>query len=166
MDKSLYIFVEGLDDKRFLSNFMKGCNILILEYASEKKEKTESYIKSINSMPHADYLFFADSDGKTVDETKIYIKNVYGSIDTEKIVVVQYEIESWYYAGLSQEDHERLKLKKYEYNTNSLTKEMFNAKLPKLAERVYYMQEILRCYNIREARQRNNTVNLFFERIQ
>lgn len=161
----LYVFVEGYDDKRLISKFLNDCNTGIIEYASDKKEKTDNFIKSIKSMPYADYLFFADADGKTIADTKAYIKSIYTYIDIDKIIVVQYEIESWYYAGLNQTNHDRLKFKKYVHDTNSLTKEMFNSKLPKLSDRIFYMQQILNCYCVQEARQRNISINSFFDTI-
>ena len=107
----------------------------------------------------------ADSDGKSIDDTKTYIKSIYANVDTEKIIVVQYEIESWYYAGLSRVDHDRLKFKKYMDDTNSLTKEAFYSKLPRFSERIYYMQQILKYYNISQARKRNRSINSFFDTI-
>lgn len=159
----LYVFVEGYDDKRFISKFLNSCDTDIIEYASDKKEKTDNFIKSIKSMPYADYLFFADADGRTISDTKVYIKSIYPNIDMDKIIVVQYEIESWYYAGLSQTNHDKVKFKRYVYDTNSLTKEMFNSKLPKLADRIFYMQQILNCYCVQEARQRNCSINTFLD---
>ena len=161
----LYIFVEGDDDSRFISNFSRVQETIIIEYASDKKEKTTNFIKSIKSMPYADYLFLADSDGKSIDDTKTYIKSIYANVDTEKIIVVQYEIQSWYYAGLSRVDHDRLKFKKYMDDTNSLTKEAFYSKLPRFSERIYYMQQILKYYNISQARKRNRSINSFFDTI-
>lgn len=107
----------------------------------------------------------ADSDGKSIDDTKTYIKSIYANVDTEKIIVVQYEIESWYYAGLSRVDHDRLKFKKYLDDTNSLTKEAFYSKLPRFSERIFYMQQILKCYNVSQARKRNHSINSFFDTI-
>ena len=161
----LYVFVEGYDDKRFISKFLNDCDIEIIEYASDKKEKTDNFIKSIKSMPYADYLFFADADGRTIADTKQYIQSIYTNIDIEKIIVVQYEIESWYYAGLTQANHEKLNFKRYTHDTNSLTKEMFNAKLPKPSDKIFYMQHILNCYCIQDARQRNRSINTFFDTI-
>lgn len=161
----LYVFVEGYDDRRFISKFLNDCDTDIIEYASDKKEKTDNFIKSIKSMPYDDYLFFADADGKTIAATKAYIKSIYTNIDIDKIIVVQYEIESWYYAGLNQVSHDKLKFKKYIHNTDSLTKEMFNSKLPKLSDRIFYMQQILNCYCVQEARQRNCSINSFFDTI-
>lgn len=162
----LYVFVEGNDDKRFILKFLNNCNVEIIEYASDKKEKTDNFIKSIKSMPYADYLFLADADGKTIADTKAYIKSIYTNIDIDKIFVVQYEIESWYYAGLNQANHNKLRFKSYIHDTNSLTKEMFNSKLPKLSDRIFYMQQILNCYCVQEARQRNCSINSFFDTIE
>ena len=40
----LYIFVEGDDDSRFISNFSRAQETIIIEYASDKKEKTTNFI--------------------------------------------------------------------------------------------------------------------------
>lgn len=163
----LYVFVEGIDDKRFCSCFFDKNEIAdYIEYASDKKEKTNNFIKSIKSIPCMDYLLFADADGRTIEQTKQYIKSLYRDVDIEKIIVVQYEIESWYYAGLNKTNHDKMKIKRYVYDTNDLTKEMFNAKLPKPSERIYYMQQILNCFCVQEARLRNHSINRFFDVIE
>ena len=102
---------------------------------------------------------------KVSSYTSLVKESIYANVDTEKIIVVQYEIESWYYAGLSRVDHDRLKFKKYLDDTNSLTKEAFYSKLPRFSERIFYMQQILKCYNVSQARKRNHSINSFFDTI-
>ena len=125
-----FVFVEGVDDERFFKSYFSNryADLVIIQYANLQKDKIIKFIKSIQSTPDSDYIFLGDEDGETIEGKTEKIMQCYSSLEREKIYIVQFEIESWYYAGLSPENHKKLKLKKYEFHTNSLTKEKFNSK--------------------------------------
>lgn len=161
------MFVEGPDDERFFAYFFKEhpVNLKFIQYANLLKERVNDFIKSIKSTPDCDYLFLGDGDGKTIDEKKEILLQHYPELEDNNIYIIQFEIESWYYAGLSRENHKKLKLKKYEFDTNTLKKEQFNLKLPRISDRIFIMGQILSLYSIDLAKRRNNSFCCFFETI-
>ena len=163
----LYIFVEGPDDEKFISNVYSGKFGIheFVRYAHMNNEKIISFIKSIKCMPSCDYVFLADADGKQLAEKKNCLLDKYPILTEDKIYVVQYEIESWYYAGLDRETCRKLKMKDYVCCTDTMTKEQFNAKLYRLSERQYIMSKMLDLYSIDLAVNRNSSLsdfNLYF----
>ena len=54
-----------------------------------------------------------------------------------------------------------LKLKQYTQNTDGLTKEHFNAKLPKKVDRKFIMTQLLETYELDLAISRNMSLSLF-----
>lgn len=164
----LYIFVEGPDDYNFFEKLFGQSwgEHQIIQYACEKDSKINSYIRSINSVPGWDYLFFCDEDGKGFVHKRTELHAKYDELDLDKLLFVQYEIESWYYAGVNRDDCNRLKIRFIQGDTNRLTKEQFNAKLKRLSDRKYVMAKILECYNIELAATRNRTFDKFLEAIK
>ena len=159
----LYIFVEGPDDRNYFETVFgkQFAEHKIIEYSKTKKEKINAFLRSINSIPNSDYLFFGDEDGKGVENRKKALLGLYKNLSCEKLYIVQYEIESWYYAGVSRDDCRRLKLKNYQEDTATLTKEQFESKLFRPSKRKYIMSEILKCYSKELAQSRNNSFCYF-----
>ena len=156
----IYIFVEGDDDKNFFEKIILPIYpdyLQIIEYSQRRAKDIQGYIHSINSMPDADYLFFGDEDGIGIENKKNALLNKYSFLDRKKLFIVQYEIESWYYAGVCLTDCKALKLTKYQEETNSLTKEQFYSKLPSRINRKEIMLQMLDCYSkeLAEGRNRN-----------
>lgn len=156
----LFVFVEGLDDERFFRWYFNGRNIEIICYSKEKYTKIDNYIKSIKRMPDTEYIIVADADGKSFEDKKQIVLNDFPSSSIENIYVVQYEIESWYLAGVTAEACTKHKVK-YFRNTDNITKELFEGLIPKRFSRVDYMIEILKKYSIDEARSSNKTFKIF-----
>ena len=154
-----YIFIEGNDDETYFKHFFgeQSEKISYISYAGMQDKKINGFIQSINRIPNSDYLFIADEDGKGIERKVVELLNKYSSLNKNKVIIVRYEIESWYYAGLSQKDSMSLKLKHYQFDTNSLTKEIFNAKLSSLLERKIVMIEIMKRYSVTLAKSRNQT---------
>lgn len=159
----LYIFVEGTDDELFFrsvfSDRLTECQYV--PYAHMKNEKLNSFIQSIECIPYATYLFLADADGKD-DSTRIgELLDGCPALSSQNIWIVRYEIESWYYAGLTISDGKKLGLRRYQEDTNTLTKEQFVAKLLRPSEKAYIMQRILELYNLACAVGRNESLSRF-----
>lgn len=159
----LHVFMEGPDDERFFTKIYGdcfGCFNPIL-YAGWPPAKINNFIRSITCMPDSDYIFFGDADGKTIDEKKNILLSRYSNLDSSKLFIVQYEIESWYYAGASATVCQKLKMKQHIYNTDGLTKEDFNAKIPQKADRKFIMSQILEFYELNLATLRNTSLSRF-----
>ena len=159
----LYIFVEGPDDELFFQSVFgdRLTDCQYVPYARMKKEKLNSFIQSIGCIPHASYLFFADADGKDNSTRISELMDGYPALSSQNIWIVRYEIERWYYAGLSMSDGKKLGLRRYQEDTNTLTKEQFVAKLLRPSEKAYIMQRILELYNLACAVGRNESLSRF-----
>ena len=159
----LHVFIEGPDDERFFSKIYGACfgTFRFIQYAGWPPAKINSFIRSMCCMPDSDYIFLGDADGKTIEEKKEILTKRYSNLDINKLFIVQYEIESWYYAGASIQTCQKLKLKQYVYNTDGVTKEQFNNKLPQKTDRKFVMAELLELYELGVATRRNSSLSLF-----
>ena len=157
----LYVFVEGTDDEKFFSEIFFKSDAKIIQYSGEKSEKTNSFIRAIKKMPNADYIFLGDGDGKSIPNKSKYLTNKYNQLERSKLFIVQYEIESWYYAGVREDYCRKLKLKKFEDLTDKISKEKFNSKINKLTDRQYIMGLMLEVYSISLAEERNSSFKIF-----
>ena len=164
----LYVFVEGPDDHNFFDKVFGSSlgNYQVVEYAKLQHSKTNSFIRSINSMLNSDYLFFCDEDRKGIENKRSQILTRYHDLDAKKLFIVQVEIESWYYAGVSRDNCQRLNMRNFQEDTNSLTKEQFNSKMRRPSERKYIMAQILECYEASLANTRNSTFFNFSSSIE
>lgn len=160
----LYVFVEGPDDYNYFEKIFGESfgEYKIIKYANMPKVKLNNFIRTIPFIPDSDYLFFGDEDNKGVENKKAELLSQYDSLSSSKLFIVQFEIESWYYAGVTQEVCKKLKLKHYQHDTNTLTKEQFYSKLSRPSERKYVMSQILMLYSKELAKIRNNSFNVFF----
>ena len=162
----LYVFVEGPDDENFINRYFNlngydSDSYRLIPYAQKNQKYVNGFIKSINSMPDSEYILLADADKKGVSERKQLINDKYCCLSSDRIFVVQNEIESWYLAGLSEESSRELKLKCYQC-TDSITKEEFNNYIGKNS-RIIVLSRILDAYCIAVATQKNTTFKEFHE---
>ena len=168
--KLLYVFVEGNDDERFFNRILssklqeKYSGVKIIKYAKLKKERVDNFIKSIEAMG-ADYIYLTDiNDSPCVTAKKEGTHSKYKNIDNNKMIVVIKEIESWYLAGLDNKACKQLKIKNFA-NTDNVTKEEFNALIPKkFTSRIDSMLEILKNFSIEIAKRKNNSFGYFVEK--
>ena len=170
MKKRLYILVEGEDDVRFFGRVMKPLfipnydSVEILPYASIKRVKVSSFIKSVGQMKN-DYILVADIDQeRSVRDKKQLLYHWYPDVSGSNIVVVVMEIESWYYAGLPENALQRFGLPSLA-STDDLTKEGFNALIPpSFDSRIDFMFEILKSFSPATAVRHNQSFRFFFDR--
>jgi len=168
--KRLYVWVEGNDDERFFKKVLaskfeeKYDNVVLIKYAVMKKEKIDKYIESIGASG-ADYIYLTDiNNSPCVTAKKEGIQSEISRIDEDKIIVVVKEIESWYLAGLDDRVCRRLRINNFT-NTDNITKEKFNALIPKkFTSRIDFMSEILKNFSIEIAKQKNNSFRYFVEK--
>jgi len=170
MNDRLYIFVEGNDDELFFRTIIVPIfqkiyqTVEIIKFAQLKKIKVENFIFSINTLKF-DYLLFADIDYfKSVNQKKIYIQERFPNIDLELIYIVIKEIESWYFAGISDDLSRKFGIKPMK-NTNELVKEEFNLLYHrKFNSRIDFMIEILKNYSIDIAQKKNDSFAYFSDK--
>lgn len=170
MKKRLYILVEGEDDVRFFGRVMKPLfvprydSVEILPYASIKRVKVNNFLKSLSEMKH-DYIFVADIDReRSVRDKKQLLYHWYSNVNGSNIVIVIMEIESWYYAGLTDESLQKLGLPSLP-STDELTKEAFNDLIPQSFDsRIDFMFEILKSFSPITASRHNSSFRFFFDR--
>jgi hypothetical protein len=128
------------------------------------KKKLKAFIRAIEKMNDADYIYTRDFNNSvcvTRKKQKILKKNSF--LKEKAILIIIREIESWYLAGLCQKDLSRFKIKKIE-KTNDLFKEAFDKCIPKrFTSRIDFMNEILKCFSIKEASRKNESF-LYFAR--
>ncbi|MDI6734675.1 MAG: DUF4276 family protein [bacterium] len=167
--EKLYIWVEGDDDKEFFERLIKPIfekrydYIAVIQYAQKKSEWKENFLKNINRM-NADYIYAADiNNAACVTAKKQKIQEKLKNIDENRIIVVIKEIESWYLAGLDDINAKKLKIPTH-VSTDTITKEQFNGLIPNKFERIDVMSEILKCFSLEIARQKNVSFNYFVEK--
>ena len=86
------------------------------------------------------------------------------NIDKTRIIVVIREIESWYLAGLDGINCRKLGVRPFNI-TDNITKEQFNNMLPeKFDSRIDFMLEILKCFSIDKAKEKNRSLKYFLEK--
>jgi hypothetical protein len=170
MKSRIYILVEGEDDVRFFGRIIKPLlinsydSVEIIPYASIKRSKVNSFLKSIRLMKN-DYIFVADIDAeRSVKDKKQILFSHFSNIDGRSIIIVIKEIESWYYAGLSADASLSLHVPDLPF-TDELTKEDFNSLIPRnFDSRIDFMFEILKYFSIDCAEKKNHSFRFFAER--
>lgn len=169
-ERRLFILVEGNDDERFFSRVVRPLfadtyvSVEIVMYACMKNEKVYSFVHSIVEMGH-DFIMCADIDREpSVQAKKKVLNNRYELYDTNHIVVIIKEIESWYLAGLDERAQHRLGIRQYG-STDSITKEIFNGMIPRhYTSRIAFMGDIITLFSPYTARQRNRSFAFFCQK--
>jgi hypothetical protein len=170
MKKRLFILVEGEDDLRFFGRIIKPLfvsrydTVEILPYASIRRQKVNNFLKSVVQMNN-DYIFVADIDTeRSVRDKKQLLYHWFSNISGANIVIVIMEIESWYYAGLPDEELTRLGIP-VPSSTDELTKEDFNTLIPpSFDSRIDFMFEILKSFSLETAARHNHSFRFMVER--
>ena len=169
--KQLWILVEGNDDERLVEKikyvFEKKYEFVqIWKYAQEPHKKTRGFLNSINSM-RSDYFFLRDiNQSPCIAARKEQVGDRYGSIiNLTKVIIVIQEIESWYLSGLDNKSCEEFGMESFD-RTDGITKEQFNEIIPKKFDsRIDFMQEILKRFCVRTAKEKNTSFNYFLTKI-
>lgn len=170
MGSKLFIFIEGDDDERFFNRIIipmfenKYDKVQLWKYAQKKNEKIFQFLKSIQAM-NADYIYVADNNGSPcITDRKQRIENDFRNIDTNKILVVVREIESWYLAGIDDESSKSFGIKSFS-NTEHINKSAFDDLKPKRINfRIDFMSEILKLFCIDTAKSKNASFSYFVEK--
>jgi hypothetical protein len=164
----LYLLVEGDDDVRFVERIVipklssRYDYVQAWKFAQKKKEKVNAFLRTIKSMG-ADYLLLGDLNAyPCFPKKKEALLQAFTELENRQALVVAKEIESWYLAGL--EDDNPLGVQA-PTDTSGLTREQFNHTMPKgLDSRIAYMIEVLKHFDIRTATTRNPSFLYFAQR--
>jgi len=171
--KRLFIFVEGLNDEDFFKKIIIPLfgqtydNIITIKYSQKLNKWKRNFLKSIISM-NADYIYVSDINQEPcVTAKKQQIETQLGNINTNKIIIVIKEIESWYIALVTDKNSKSIGLEPSKM-TDDMTKEEFNKLIPaKFDSRVDFMSEILKFTSHPElsiAMQKNKSLKYFIEK--
>ena len=163
-----FFFLEGDDDERFFEEIIvpkiedNYDKIVLWQYAQKTKKSLRKYIKTAKKMG-VKFLFIKDIDNyPCITALKNYFLLKLGPIlEKNNILVVIKEIESWYLAGLSIEKQRKLKITPKYTNTNNITKEHFNRLIHENKPKVQFMKEIIKEYNMENAKRQNTSFKYF-----
>lgn len=163
MTKSLYIWVEGPDDRRFFERII--CpqlgnaydSVRIVTYADKSKKWRGNFMKSIAAMK-ADYLYVADINRTPcVSARKAALGRSLTELGEDRCIIAVTEIESWYLAGLDEQGCAAVGIKPVR-NTDSISKERFDAVMPKRFDsRIDFMSEVLNRFRTDIAKTKNKS---------
>ena len=130
--------------------------------AQRKAERVNAFLRSIKSMG-AEYLLLGDLNAHPCFPQKIEaLLQKFTQLDDRRVLVVVREIESWYVAGLADNNPLGVQVPA---NTSELTKEQFNETMPKhLDSRIDYMLEVLKLFDTNTATGRNPSFHYFARR--
>jgi hypothetical protein len=168
--KTIYILVEGEDDKRFFETLIKQKlesryrKVSIQRYAHLKAKEIEKLLNSIiNAENH--YIFVADFDKDIcLTARKKAICANFPMIDMGFIMIVVQEIESWYLAGLDDISCEKLSIRPI-VNCNDLCKGAFNKLYEKkFTSKIDFVQELLKNYSLFTALKKNDSFRYFYDK--
>lgn len=170
--KLIKIFVEGINDVRFF-DWAISCryNVHPIPYAQKKNHIISKYIENAKAKEDQDYIFLADIDSHSfpcVTSKKDKRKGEYPALDdTDKIIIVKEEIESWYIAGISDSCPEDIKTISVPDDTEDFTKEDFEQIIPSRfnGSEIDFMIEIGKKFDIDSARARNNSFDRLINRL-
>ncbi len=158
----LHCFIEGPDDETFFKKVFSDIEVDFYQYSQKPSMKVNKYIQTIKQL-NEPYIFFADADGDNYQSKKDKILKKYQMVEECNLFIVQYEIESWYLAGVDKVFCDKNKIKKYYKNTDSVTKEMFENVIQNTGEtKLNVMLKILNEYNYFLAETRNTSFGVFF----
>jgi len=165
MYRRMHVLVEGRDDKEFFKAVVVPIleeqydHVQIWEYAGKTLEKRRKYVTSIRAM-EADYLFVADINSSpcVTQKKSDLVERHNGAIDANNVIIVVKEIESWYLAGLGDEQAQEIGVRS-DPDTNDITKELFRHAMPKQFEHsvVDFMAEILNRFDLDTAKSKNRS---------
>ncbi len=167
----LWILVEGNDDERLIESIKPEFetqydHVGIWQYAHESKKKIGEFLRVMSSTPSFDCIYLTDINNSPCITAKIEgVKHKYGNkIELDRIVIAVMEIESWYLAGLDEQDNNELGIGPLN-RTDDITKEKFNDMTPaRFDSRIDYMREILKRFSVETAVEKNASFGYFMRK--
>jgi hypothetical protein len=173
MNNKLYIFVEGNDDERFFTHIREEISnytgiipslIFIIPFQQKKNSLVNRYIKGAKNNNHH-YFFITDKDSDRFNcytHRKQKRSKEYKELESSKIIVVNEEIESWYFSGLKNVSM----LKNTENLSYYCSKEDFNRSLHSENDKIHYLLEIMEYFDFNLAIKNNDSFKYFVEKLK
>lgn len=171
----IFIFVEGIDDMRFINNIISPyflnknqIDIRAIPFQQKNNKIIKKDIKKFISHDY-NFIFLSDLDSHSfpcITSRKEKRHDEYDPLPLENIIIVKEEIESWYIAGIDYTKNE-LKSINFQDSTENITKEDFNRimKINNFDSRIDFIKEILKGYNLDLAIQRNDSLKYFINKL-
>lgn len=157
--ETLYVFVEGPDDERFFQSHYSNRCVKLIKYANTPPKAINGMLRTLKRQ-RSPYIFLTDSDGAAPDAKIEKVLRKFTECEPSQVFVICFEIESWYLAGLNQQDSQKLGIK-FISLTDSITKEQFDSLIPKGFSRLDIMLEILQRFDKTSALQRNTSYRYY-----
>jgi len=169
----MHVLVEGRDDRELFDAVIRPIlqgrydHVQVWEYAGETTERRMDYLRSTQAM-NADYFFMGDlNTSPCITERKAHLLKCYEPmLHAGRTVVVRAEIESWYLAGVDDEDCRELGIPIIRH-TDSVTKKQFERLMPARFDSVAdFMAEILNRFRIDTARAGNRSFGYLMGKLE
>ena len=164
--RRLWLLVEGNDDARFVESVLAPKfrraydDVQIWRYSQAPIRKRANFLQNIRRTG-ADYILFCDIDElPCVTSKKESMKSGLPALSDARIAVVVKEIESWYLAGLDESDFSALGIANAS-RPDEVVKEKFDVLVGGKANHTDMMVEILKRYDISQARRRSPSFGYF-----
>ena len=186
--RTLFILVEGRDDARFFERVVRPIceedynHVQFWQYSQQEKGKVNRYLYSIKAMQTAgaaDLIIVADLDeSPCVTDRKMRILSNFRSLSMEndrlsktrrspRVLIVCKEIESWYLAGLTDNDCKKMGIPDSLNDTDHLSKEKFLGLMPeRFGSKTDFMLAILDLFDLDTARSRNRSFRYFMQQCE
>ncbi|NJL77258.1 MAG: hypothetical protein HC892_21795 [Saprospiraceae bacterium] len=167
----LYIFLEGKEDTLFFRILIRPIllnqyrDVKFVEYSQKDSKSIQKKLMSFYQRPDLyHYLIVHDLDeNPCVSTVKQKIELKFNLNHIFPIVIVKMEIESWYFAGISEQLAAQYKIST-RFNTEKMSKEQFKQFIPAGQAKSEFMQAILEDYDIEKAKSSNTSFRYFLEK--
>lgn len=169
MSGKLYIFMESGDDERFFTRVIipllrkRYPEIEAILYAEDQPKETRKYLKAITCSGDF-YIFSRDLDDSTCIVARRESTATKYQIDTQNVIIVCKEIESWYLCGVKATDCKKIGIKHDCHMTDDVSKESFERKLPSGASKSEIFGLMLERYDIELGKSRNLSLRYFMRK--
>lgn len=165
--RRLWLLVEGNDDERFANAILVPefertyAEVQVRQYSQRSISDRANLLRSIHAMGE-DYILLCDLDElPCVTSKKESMKSALPlPIPDARIAVVVKEIESWYLAGLDESALQALGIANAS-RPDEVVKEKFDVLVGGKANHTDMMVEILKRYDISQARRRSPSFGYF-----
>lgn len=153
--QELYVFLEGKEDALFFRILLRPIllnqysDVKFIEYGQKNSKSIKDKLISFHKRPDLYHcLIVRDLDENpcvTSAKQKLALKFDLNHIFP--IIIVKMEIESWYFAGISEQLAAEYKIST-RANTDKMSKEQFKQFIPAGQSKSEFMQAILEDYDV------------------
>ncbi|MDR0911615.1 MAG: hypothetical protein LBM96_03315 [Methanobrevibacter sp.] len=168
----LYIFVEGDDDEQLFNNIIVPNLVLsaiVVKFSQASKVMINNLISEAKSKENMDYVFVCDYDSKNgypcLTARKNHFLNEFRNLEENKMVIVDEEIESWYYCGINKNEKIFNDLN-FNISPNCSKEEFLNLFSSNTYFKRTYRMEILKTFDFKKAYSTNESFKYFIHKLE